>query len=130
MNTTRAVAVAAWMLAGVAAADTAEVAPAWSVPGFVMEEIVVTAEAPVYLYMEEIVVTAEAPAHLYMEEIVVTAEPPRIELTVAALDMPEIDVAAVPVMQDVVVSARREDVSSRLATRTRYSRNMRNVLHF
>ncbi len=73
MNTSRVLAVAALMLAGMATAYATDVAPAWRNPGFVMEEIVVTAEAPSSYYMEEIVVVAEAPAHLYMEEIVVTA---------------------------------------------------------
>jgi hypothetical protein len=73
MNTSRVLAVAALMLTGMATASAADVAPAWRSPGFVMEEIVVTAEAPSSFYMEEIVVVAEAPANLYMEEIVVTA---------------------------------------------------------
>jgi len=73
MNTSRVLAVAALMLTGMATAHATDVAPAWRSPGFVMEEIVVTAEAPSSYYMEEIVVVAEAPAHLYMEEVVVTA---------------------------------------------------------
>jgi hypothetical protein len=46
------------MLTGMATAHATDVAPAWRSPGFVMEEIVVTAEAPSSYYMEEIVVTA------------------------------------------------------------------------
>jgi hypothetical protein len=83
MNTSRVLAVAALMLTGMATANAADVAPAWRSPGFVMEEIVVTAEAPASYYMEEIVVTA-----------------------------------------------RLEDIPARLAMRTRFLRNMRNVLHF
>jgi hypothetical protein len=81
-----------------ATANAADVALAWRSPGFVMEEIVVVAEAPSSYYMEEIVVVAEAPPSYYMEEIVVTA--------------------------------RLEDIPARLAMRTRFLRNMRNVLHF
>ncbi len=73
MNTSRVLAVAALMLTGMATAYAADVAPAWRSPGFVMEEVVVTAEAPSSYYMEEIVVVAEAPPSYYMEEIVVTA---------------------------------------------------------
>ncbi len=73
MNTTRVLAVAALTLTGLATAHATEVEPAWRSADFVMEEIVVTAEAPASYYMEEIVVTAEAPANYYMEEIVVTA---------------------------------------------------------
>ena len=73
MNTSRVLAVAALMLTGMATVHATDVALAWRSPGFVMEEIVVTAEAPSSYYMEEIVVVAEAPAHLYMEEVVVTA---------------------------------------------------------
>jgi hypothetical protein len=71
------------MLTGMATAHATDVAPAWRSPGFVMEEIVVTAEAPSSYCMEEIVVTA-----------------------------------------------RLEDLPARLAMRTRFIRNMRNVLHF
>jgi len=71
------------MLTGMATAHATDVAPAWRSPGFVMEEIVVVAEAPPSYYMEEIVVTA-----------------------------------------------RLEDLPARLAMRTRFIRNMRNVLHF
>lgn len=83
MNTLQVLAVAALMLTGMATAHATDVAPAWRSPGFVMEEIVVTAEAPSSYYMEEIVVTA-----------------------------------------------RLEDLPARLAMRTRFIRNMRNVLHF
>ncbi len=83
MNTLRVLAVAALMLTGMATAHATDVAPAWRSPGFVMEEIDVTAEAPSSYYMEEIVVTA-----------------------------------------------RLEDLPARLAMRTRFIRNMRNVLHF
>ncbi len=73
--------------------------PAWMDEGFVMEEVVVTAEAPAHLFMEEIVVTAKAPAHLQMEEIVVTAKAPTQEP-----------------MEEVVVTASLEDVrDARLA---------------
>ena len=98
MNTLRVLAGAALMLTGMATAHATDVAPAWRSPGFVMEEIVVTAEAPSSYYMEEIVVVADAPPSYYMEEIVVTA--------------------------------RLEDLPARLAMRTRFIRNMRNVLHF
>jgi len=83
MNTLRVLAGAALMLTGMATAHATDVAPAWRSPGFVMEEIVVVAEAPPSYYMEEIVVTA-----------------------------------------------RLEDLPARLAMRTRFIRNMRNVLHF
>ena len=83
MNTLQVLAVAALMLTGMATAHATDVAPAWRSPGFVMEEIVVTAEAPSSYCMEEIVVTA-----------------------------------------------RLEDLPARLAMRTRFIRNMRNVLHF
>jgi hypothetical protein len=68
MNTLRVLAGAALMLTGMATAHATDVAPAWRSPGFVMEEIVVT--------------------------------------------------------------ARLEDLPARLAMRTRFIRNMRNVLHF
>ena len=72
MNTTKLTAIATLLFLGGHTAG-AETTPAWMEEGFVMEEVVVTAEAPAHLYMEEIVVTAQAPEHLYMEEIVVTA---------------------------------------------------------
>ena len=68
MNTLRVLAGVALMLTGMATAHATDVAPAWRSPGFVMEEIVVT--------------------------------------------------------------ARLEDLPARLAMRTRFIRNMRNVLHF
>jgi hypothetical protein len=83
MNNSRVLAVAALMLTGMTTAYATDVAPAWRSPGFVMEEVVVVAEAPASYYMEEIVVTA-----------------------------------------------RLEDIPARLAMRTRFLRNMRNVLHF
>ena len=98
MNTSQVLAIAALTLTGMATAHATDVAPAWRSPDFVMEEIVVTAEAPSSYYMEEIVVVAEVPSSYYMEEIVVTA--------------------------------RLEDLPARLAMRTRFIRNMRNVLHF
>ena len=113
MNTTKTAAIATLILLG---ANTAIAAgtPAWMDEGFVMEEVVATAEAPAHLYMEEIVVTAKAPAHLYMEEIVVTAKAP------AHLYMEEIVVTAqAPVaepMEEVVVTASLQDVrDARLA---------------
>ena len=72
MNTTRLFAIATLFFLGGNAA-VAATGPAWTEEGFIMEEVVVTAEAPAHLYMEEIVVTAQAPEHLYMEEVVVTA---------------------------------------------------------
>ena len=69
MNTLRVLAVVALMLTGMATAHATDVALAWRSPGFVMEEIVVTAEAPPSYYMEEIVVTArleDLPAQLAM----------------------------------------------------------------
>lgn len=83
MNTSRVLAVAALTVTGLATANAADVAPAWRTPGFVMEEIVVTAEAPSSYYMEEIVVVAEAPANVYMEEIVVTARPEDLPVRLA-----------------------------------------------
>ena len=98
MNTTTTAAIATLILLGANSAGAAGT-PAWMDEGFVMEEVVATAEAPVHLYMEEIVVTAKAPAHLYMEEIVVTAEAPAAEYT-----------------EEVVVTASLQDVrNERLA---------------
>ena len=74
MNTLRVLAVSALMLTGMATAHATDVAPAWRSPGFVMEEIVVTAEAPSSYYMEEIVVTArleDLPARLAMRTRVI-----------------------------------------------------------
>ena len=98
MNTTTTAAIATLIFLGANSAGAAGT-PAWMDEGFVMEEVVATAEAPAHLYMEEIVVTAKAPAHLYMEEIVVTAEAPAAEYT-----------------EEVVVTASLQDVrNERLA---------------
>ena len=95
MNTTKTAAIATLIFLGANSAGAANT-PAWIDEGFVMEEVVATAEAPAHLFMEEIVVTAKAPAHLYMEEIVVTAK--------------------APVMEEVVVPASLQDVrNERLA---------------
>ena len=112
MNSIRAVVVATLTLTGLTAAQATEESPAWRTDDFIMEEIVVTAVAP---------------ASYYMEEIVVTAIAPQIQITVAALELPEIVVTPVPVMEEIVVTAQREDLSSRLATRRQ---NMRDVRHF
>lgn len=92
MNTTQVLAVAAWMAAGISVAQANDESLAWLSDGYVMEEIVVTAEVPVSYCMEEVVVTAEAPDHFYMEEIVVTAKAPELEpiadATIAALEAP------------------------------------------
>ena len=92
----------------------AEVPPAWMADDFIMEEVVVTAEAPASFYMEEIVVTAEAPAHLYMEEIVVTAKlsdvEPASEGTHASVS--EDPNAGRPVMEEIVVTASMDEVRS------------------
>lgn len=97
-NTILTTAIAALPFLGATGAGATDV-PAWAEEGFVMEEVVVTAEAPDHLFMEEIVVTARAPAHLYMEEIVVTAERPES-----------------PLIEEVVVTASLEDVrNERLA---------------
>ena len=69
MNTTKTAAIATLIFLGANSAGAANT-PAWMDEGFVMEEVVATAEAPAHLYMEEIVVTAKAPV---MEEVVVTA---------------------------------------------------------
>ena len=98
MNTTKTTAIATLIFLAASSAGAAG-NPAWMDEEFVMEEVVVTAEAPAHLFMEEIVVTAKAPAHLYMEEIVVTAEAPA--------DEP---------MEEVVVTASLQDVrDARLA---------------
>ena len=94
MNTTRVLAVAALILAGTSIARANDETPAWRSDGFVMEEVVVVAEAPASYYMEEIVVTAEAPAHFYMEEVVVTATAPIVEATVAALEITVVEGSA------------------------------------
>ena len=98
MNTTKTAAIATLIFLGANVAQAAGI-PAWMDEGFVMEEVVVTAEAPAHLYMEEIVVTAKAPDHPYMEEIVVTAQAPTAEP-----------------MEEVVVTASLQDVrDARLA---------------
>ena len=56
MNTTKLSAIATLLFFGANTAG-AETTPAWIEQGFIMEEVVVTAEAPAHLYMEEIVVT-------------------------------------------------------------------------
>ncbi|MGI9259685.1 MAG: hypothetical protein ACR2QQ_12690 [Gammaproteobacteria bacterium] len=123
MNTTRIATIATLMLSGLTVAEANEVLPAWSAETFVMEEIVVTAEAPASYYMEEIVVTAQAPNHLFMDEIVVTATPPQSEIeaeamgTVAAVQVPN------PVMEEIVVTARPSDLRTRIAARMRNVRN-------
>lgn len=92
MNTTTTAAIATLIFLGANSAGAADT-PAWMDEGFVMEEVVATAEAPAHLFMEEIVVIAKAPAHLYMEEIVVTAEAPAAE--------PMEEVAVTASLQDV-----------------------------
>ena len=86
MNTTKTVAIATLIFLGANSAGAANT-PAWMDEGFVMEEVVATAEAPAQLFMEEIVVTAKAPAHLYMEEIVVTAKAPVMEEVVVTASL-------------------------------------------
>ena len=98
MNTTKTAAIATLIFLGANSAGAANT-PAWIDEGFVMEEVVATAEAPAHLFMEEIVVTAKAPAHLYMEEIVVTAK--------------------APVMEEVVVPASLQDVRNERLARLR-----------
>ena len=104
MNTTKLTTIATLLFLGsqTAGADTT---PAWMEEGFVMEEVVVTAEAPAHLFMEEIVVTAQAPAHLYMEEIVVTAQAPE------------------PLyIEEIVVTASQQDLRDRMLARLRIMR--------
>ena len=72
MNTTKTAAIATLIFLGANSAIAAGT-PAWMDEGFVMEEVVATAEAPAHLFMEEIVVTAQAPVAEPMEEVVVTA---------------------------------------------------------
>jgi hypothetical protein len=81
MNTTRAVAVAILTLTGFATAQAGEAAPAWRTGGFVMEEIVVTVEAPDYRFAREIDVIAMSP---------------QFEVAVAALEAPEAEACAGP----------------------------------
>ncbi len=110
MNSIRTVTVATLILTGIAAAQAAEEIPAWRTDGFIMEEIVVTAVAPTKYSIEEIMVPTEAPADILFEEIVVAATAPQIEISFAALELPEIVVTPVPI-----------------ATRLQ---NMRDVRHF
>ncbi len=113
MNTTKTAAIATLIFLGANSAGAAG-APAWMDEGFVMEEVVATAEAPAHLYMEEIVVTAKAPAHLYMEEIVVTAKAPAhlyMEEVVVTAETPEAEYT-----EEVVATASLQDVrNARLA---------------
>ena len=104
MNTTKLTAIATLLFLGGHTAG-AETTPAWMEEGFVMEEVVVTAEAPAHLFMEEIVVTAQAPAHLYMEEIVVTAQAPEHLY-----------------MEEIVVTASQTDLRDRMLARIRAMR--------
>ncbi|MCZ6584665.1 MAG: hypothetical protein O6930_01485 [Gammaproteobacteria bacterium] len=139
MNITRVVAVVTLTLSGLTAAQAGEVIPAWRTDGFLMEEIVVTAKTPDRRFineivitpmaplMEEIVVFAEAPASFDMEEIVVTATAPQLEESVVALETPEVEVTPVPVIEEIVATARSEERSSRLVTRLR---SMWDVRHF
>ena len=122
MNTTRIATIAILMLTGLTVADANESLPAWAEETFVMEEVVVTAEAAASYYMEEIVVTAQAPDHLFMEEIVVTAtsrqSEPEAEATetVSAAQVPN------PVMEEIVVTARPSELRTRIAARMRNAR--------
>ncbi len=127
MNTAQALTIMALMLTGLATAVATEVEPAWLADGYVMEEVVVTAEAPPSYYMEEIVVTATAPDFLVMEETVVTATIPQAEATVAAVETPAVVQAPAPVIEEIVVTGRLEDLPTRLATRLRF---LRSVRHF
>ena len=90
MNTTRAVAVAILTLTGFAAAQAGEAAPAWRTDGFVMEETVVTVEAPDYRFAREIDVIAMSP---------------QFEVAVAVLEAPEAEATPVLVMEEIVVIA-------------------------
>ena len=104
MNTTKTAAIATLIFLG-ANSGIAAGNPAWMDEGFIMEEVVATAEEPAHLYMEEIVVTARAPAHLYMEEIVVTAEAPETAYT-----------------EEVVVTASLQDVRDERLARLKFLR--------
>ncbi len=119
MNTTKLTTIATLLFLGSQTAG-AETTPAWMEEGFVMEEVVVTAEAPAHLFMEEIVVTAQAPAHLSMEEIVVTAQAP------AHLYMEEIVVTAQApehlYIEEIVVTASRQELRDRMLARLRIMR--------
>jgi hypothetical protein len=139
MNITRVVAVVTLTFSGLAAVQAGEVIPAWRTDGFLMEEIVVTAKTPDRRFINEIVITpmapmteeivvfAEAPASDDMEEIVGTATAPQLEDTVVALETPEVEVTPVPVIEEIVASARSEERSSRLPTRLR---SLWDVRHF
>ena len=120
MNTTRIATIAILMLTGLTVADANESLPAWAEETFVMEEVVVTAEAAASYYMEEIVVTAQAPDHLFMEEIVVTATSRQSEAeateTAAAAQIPN------PIMEEIVVTARPSELRTRIAARMRNAR--------
>ncbi|MEE8248596.1 MAG: hypothetical protein V3R59_00050 [Gammaproteobacteria bacterium] len=178
MNTIRVLAVATLMLTGFAV-QAGEAAPAWRTDNFVMEEIVVKAEAPDYRFtreidvtatvpqikgtvaaleapdveatpapameeivviamapesyyteefvMEELVITVEAPDYRFTREIVVSATAPQIDVTVAALDAPEVEATLVPVTEEIVATARSEGRPARLAARIR---NLRDTMHF
>ena len=127
MNTTRALTFVALTLTGFSASQASDVTPAWRSDVFVMEEVVVIAEGPASYYMEEIVVRAEAPDYLYMEEVVVTATVPTESESVAALETPVASLTSTPVMEEIVVTARREDLPARFAAR---SQNLRYRRHF
>ena len=119
MSTTNLSAIATLILLSWSSVQ-AEVPPAWMAEDFVMEEIVVTAEAPATFYMEEIVVTAQAPAHLYMEEIVVTATLPDAEAMVASIEPPELlepEATTAPFMEEVVVTATMDEVRAQVTAR-------------
>ncbi len=139
MNITRVVAVVTLTFSGLAAVQAGEVIPAWRTDGFLMEEIVVTAKTPDRRFINEIVITpmapmteeivvfAEVPASDDMEEIVGTATAPQLEESVVALETPEVEVTPVPVIEEIVASARSEERSSRLPTRLR---SLWDVRHF
>ena len=123
MNTTRIATIATLMLTGLTAAQATEVLPAWAEESFVMEEIVVTAEAPASFYMEEIVVTAQAPDHLFMEEIVVTATLDQVESAPVTSERVATVQVANPVMEEIVVTAHPSDLRTRIAARMRNARS-------
>ncbi len=139
MNITRVVAVVTLTFSGLAAVQAGEVIPAWRTDGFLMEEIVVTAKTPDRRFINEIVITpmapmteeivvfAEAPASNDMEETVGTATAPQLEESVVALETPEVEVTPVPVIEEIVATARSEERSSRLPTRLR---SLWDVRHF
>jgi len=138
MNGKQTAIAATLMLTGIAAAMADEVTPAWQLDDFILEEIVVSAEAPTSFYMEEVVVTAVAPAHLYMEEVVVVAKPPAIlydvvnaataiepQLASTAASAEPVDVESVQsaVMEEIVVSVQLDALPNRVAMRPRNSCN-------